>query len=283
LAFPPSYANKQYFYVNYTNNAGDTVISRFRVTANPNIADPNSEQILLTIDQPAPNHNGGALRFSPRDGYLYIAMGDGGASSDTAQNPRSLLGKMLRVNVEPNLAQIQIPPDNPFVNNPAYRPEIWALGFRNPFRFSFDRLTGDLWVGDVGENDWEEIDYQPASSTGGENYGWDEMEGFECFQPGCNTQGLTLPVAVYDHSQGCAVIGGFVYRGQAFPALRGTYLYSDNCSGRIWGIRKIGSQFLNALLFPSGRQISAFGEGPGGELFAADHATGTIYLVVVVP
>lgn len=286
LAFPPGYASRQYFYVNYTNVDGDTVIARYRTTTNPNVADPATEQILLTIDQPFSNHNGGQLRFSARDGYLYIGMGDGGSGGDpqgNAQNPMSLLGKMLRVRVEPDLDHVEIPPDNPFVGDPAYRGEIWALGLRNPFRFSFDRRTGDLWIGDVGQSRFEEVDYQPGASAGGENYGWNEMEGFECYLSGCDTSGLTLPAAVYDHSLGCAVIGGFVYRGARFPALRGTYLYSDNCSGTIWGIRKSGDQFISRTLLETGLGISCFGEGQAGELYVADLNGGTVYRVIVTP
>jgi uncharacterized protein (TIGR03437 family) len=280
LAFPAGYSGKRYFYVNYTNLAGDTVIARYRTTADPNVADPASETILLTIAQPYSNHNGGQLRFGP-DGYLYVGMGDGGSGGDpqnNAQSRRTLLGKMLRLDVESDLARVLIPPDNPFVNDDAARPEIWALGLRNPWRFSFDRATGDLWIADVGQNRAEEIDFQPASSRGGENYGWNLMEGMQCYRAGCNTAGLTLPVIEYVRSEGCSVTGGLVYRGRESPGLRGMYLYGDFCTGRIWGLRREGDLWSNRLLLPSGLSISTFGEDEAGEIFVADYG-GAIYRI----
>ena len=226
VAFPAGFAQKGYFYVNYTQNlnpVGATIVSRFFITANPDIADPASEQILLTIAQPFANHNGGQLAFSPIDGFLYIGMGDGGSGGDPsnfAQNHAVLLGKMIRIDVETPVtfpATYNIPASNPFTQNQGSLPEIWSLGLRNPFRFSFDRLTGDLYIGDVGQNRFEEIDFRPAASLGGENYGWDIMEGLSCFNEldfnnplaNCNQVGLTLPVVVYEHGQGdCSVTGG---------------------------------------------------------------------------
>ena len=281
LAFPPGFSDKQYFYVNYTNLGGNTVISRFRVSSNPDVADPMSEQVVMIISQPFRNHNGGQLRFGP-DGYLYIGTGDGGSGNDplnSGQTSGTLLGKMLRIDVESDLSRYRIPPDNPFAGDAAFRPEIWALGLRNPWRYSFDRLTDDLWIGDVGQNRAEEIDFQPGDSPGGENYGWRLMEGFECLNPGCPTQGLVLPVVEYGRAAGCSVTGGHVYRGVRSPGLRGTYLYGDFCTGNIWGITRENGEFVNRLLLASGRPISTFGEDEAGEVYLADYSSGEILRV----
>ncbi len=281
LAFPPGFAAKQYFYVNYTDSAGDTVIARYRVTANPDVADPASETVVLRIDQPFSNHNGGQLRFGP-DGCLYIGAGDGGGARDpfnNGQSPGTLLGKLLRIDTESDLGRYRVPPDNPFVANPAFRPEIWALGLRNPWRYSFDRATGDLWIADVGQSRAEEIDFQSAFSRGGENYGWRLMEGFQCLETGCNTAGLTLPVHEYGRGDGCSVTGGHVYRGRRSPGLRGTYIYGDFCSGNIWGITREADRWVNRLLLASGRTISTFGEDEAGEIYLADHSTGEIFRI----
>ncbi|MDT5262048.1 MAG: hypothetical protein QOC61_1052, partial [Acidobacteriota bacterium] len=241
LAFPPNYADKGYFYVDYTNTSGNTVIARYRrSTADPDAADPASEQIILTIAQPFDNHNGGQLAFSPRDGQLYIGMGDGGSAGDPgnrAQNPLELLGKILRLDTETGRPfTYTTPANNPFVGRAGFRPEIWALGLRNPWRFSFDRATSDLYIGDVGQGLFEEVDFQTAASTGGQNYGWRMMEGLHCFNNAqCDQTGLTLPVIEYDHSLGCSVTGGYIYRGRTFPRMQGLYFYGDYCSGRIWG------------------------------------------------
>jgi len=283
LAFPPNYAGKQHFYVNYTNLAGHTVIARYRVTADPDRADPSSETILLLIEQPYDNHNGGCLRFGP-DGYLYIGAGDGGSGGDPhyhAQSRGSLLGKMLRVDVESAPGEMRAPPGNPFVNEEFWNPFIWARGLRNPWRFSFDRATGDLWIGDVGEERAEEVDFQPASSRGGENYGWNRMEGLQCFlRPDCLTAPLAMPVIEYDRTQGCAVIGGHVYRGRESPPLEGTYIYGDLCSGRIWGLRRVGENWVNSLLLETGFSISTFGEDEAGEVYVADHGRGEIHRIL---
>jgi uncharacterized protein (TIGR03437 family) len=277
IAFPPGYASKRYFYVNYTNRQGHTVVSRFRTNADGLTADPASEQILLTITQPFANHNGGQLKFGP-DGFLYIGMGDGGSGGDpqnNGQNRQALLGKMLRIDVESNLERYTVPTSNPFVNDSAYRPEIWALGLRNPWRFSFDRSTGDMFIADVGQNALEEISFQPASSRGGENYGWRLMEGSTCFQPqNCSQQGLTLPIFDYGRSQGdCSVTGGYVYRGSRFPAAQGTYLFGDYCTGRLWGIRPSGSNARWAVqgVQVTGMNISSFGEDQSGEIYLMHH------------
>lgn len=274
LAFPPSFPQSGRFYVNYTNLAGTTIIAMYTTGS-------SSETILLEIPQPFSNHNGGQLRFGP-DGYLYIGMGDGGSAGDpqnNGQNRNALLGKMLRVDVETEPGRIRIPPDNPFVNSSGTRPEVWALGLRNPWRFSFDRATGDMWIADVGQNQYEEINFQPASSRGGENYGWNQMEGAHCFRPNCSTQGMTLPVAEYGRNDGCSVTGGFVYRGNAAPGLRGSYLYADYCTGRMWALERAGAQWVNRLLLTAESGITTFGEDQSGEVYVGNAGTDTIYRI----
>ncbi len=284
IAFPPGFAQKQRFYADYTDLNGNTVIAQYRVSGtNPDVADTTSEIALLNITQPFANHNGGQVRFGP-DGYLYIGMGDGGSGGDPLNNGQgrgTLLGKLLRIDVESDPGHARIPPDNPFVNTAGTRPEIWALGLRNPWRFTFDRVTHDLWIADVGQDTYEEVDFQPASSHGGENYGWNRMEGMHCYIAGCSTQGLTLPMAEYTHaSGGCSVTGGFVYRGRVSPGLRGTYLYGDYCSGRIWGLERQGPAWVNRLLLSSGFGITTFGEDSAGEVYVANAANGTIHHIV---
>jgi uncharacterized protein (TIGR03437 family) len=280
LAFPPGFAQKQRFYVNYTDLNGNTVIAQYRVSSNPDVAAAASETVLLNIVQPFANHNGGQLRFGP-DGYLYIGMGDGGSGGDPLNNGQSLgtlLGKLLRIDVESNPGRVSIPPDNPFVNTPGARPEIWAFGLRNPWRFSFDSATGDLYIADVGQDMYEEVDFQPAASRGRENYGWNIMEGAHCYlQAGCSTQGLTLPVTEYTHADGCAIVGGFIYRGRVSPGLRGIYLYGDWCSGRIWGLERQGTQWSSRLLLSSGFSITTFGVDEAGEIYVANVLDGTIH------
>ncbi len=281
LAFPPGFAEKQRFYVDYTDLNGDTIIAQYRVTGNADVADAGSEIVLLKIAQPFSNHNGGQVRFGP-DGYLYIAMGDGGSGGDpqgNGQRLNTLLGKLLRVDVESVPGQVRIPPDNPFVNTTGARGEIWAQGLRNPWRFSFDRVTRDLWIADVGQEVYEEIDFQPASSRGGENYGWNVMEGMHCYRAGCQTTGV-LPVAEYTHAAGgCSVTGGFVYRGSAWGGLRGIYLYGDYCSGRIWGLERQGGEWNNRLLLSSGFGITTFGEDEAGEVYVANAGNGAIHRI----
>ena len=281
IAFPPRFSSSQRFYVNYTDLTGDTVIAQYRVSANQDVADAASEAILLKIAQPFSNHNGGCLRFGP-DGYLYIGMGDGGSGGDpqgNGQNPNALLGKMLRLDVESDPGRVLISDANPFRNTPGTRPEIWAAGLRNPWRFSFDRSTGDLWIADVGQDVYEEVNFQPASSRGGENYGWNRMEGRHCYRPNCDQSGLTLPVAEYTHADGCSVTGGFVYRGQAAQSLRGTYLHGDYCSGRVWGVERTGEAWTSRLLASSGFGITTFGEDEAGELYIANANTGSVYRI----
>lgn len=288
LAFHPDYPVTPYFYVNYTDNNGDTHISRFSVSDNdPNMADPNSELNLLQVDQPFSNHNGGCLKFGA-DGYLYIGLGDGGSGGDPQGNGQKLttyLAKMLRIDVD-NGTPYGIPPTNPFINDPNALDEIWAYGLRNPWRFSFDRVTGDLWIGDVGQDSWEEVDFQAANSTGGENYGWKIMEGMHCFSPntGCNMTGLTLPVAEYANSGalGCSMTGGFVYRGFRFPQLYGHYLYTDYCTGLLWSIVPDGNGgWTNTQIADLvNNQLVSFGENKNGELFLLGNANGIVYRLV---
>jgi glucose/arabinose dehydrogenase len=290
VAFPPDYLQKDYFYVDYTNAQGHTHVSRFHVTADPDVADPASEEVLLVIEQPYANHNGGQLAFGP-DGYLYVGMGDGGSAGDPlnmAQNPDSLLGKLLRLDVESGSAPYAIPASNPYTQTAGYRGEVWALGLRNPWRFSFDRLTGDLYIGDVGQALWEEINYQPAHSAGGENYGWRIMEGSHCYNPlDCDPTGLVLPVAEYSHTEGdCSVTGGFVYRGEMYPRMAGVYFSADYCTGNVWGLRRQGEEWEYQLLTqtPFSGRVTSFGEDEAGALFVTSHlraaGAGAIYRVV---
>lgn len=288
VAFPLQFDAKGYFYVYYTNLNGDNVAARYFLSANPDVADPSSEVILRTFPHPTfQNHNGGQLAFGP-DGFLYIGTGDGGSGGDpnnNGQNPNTFLGKILRIDVEsvanPRIDTYIIPLNNPFVGTQGFLPEIWALGLRNPWRFSFDRLTGDLYFGDVGQDSFEEIDFQPASSQGGENYGWRIMEGLHCFNPpNCSPAGLTLPVIEYDHTQGNSVTGGMVYRGQNFPLMQGIYFYGDYFSGRIWGLKQNGAVWENALFLDTLPNIATFGEDEAGELYVADRANGRIYRLI---
>lgn len=291
LAFPPNFGETGHFFVNYTDSAGDTVIARFQVQAdNPNQADAASELVILQQPQPASNHNGGMLTFGP-DGYLWIGMGDGGAANNrfgTAMDPQSLLGKMLRIDVTSNPDQpYTIPADNPWVetdlNGADVMDEIWAIGLRNPWRYSFDRATGDLWIADVGQNQYEEVNLTPADSPGGLNYGWSIMEGTHCFeQQGCDTSGLVLPVIEYSHGPHCSVTGGYVYRGSEFPALNGVYVYGDYCSGMIWtGVPNADGTVAAYPALQSNLTLSSFGENEAGELFATDLNGGEVYQVVI--
>lgn len=285
LAFPPGYAQKGYFYLHYSR-AGDgaTVLSRFLVSADPNLALAASEEVLLLVPQPFANHNGGQLAFGP-DGLLYLALGDGGSGGDPqghGQNPASLLGKLLRLEVESGAIPYGIPADNPFAGSQTARPEIWALGLRNPWRFSFDRQSGDLFVADVGQSAWEEINHRSAGSAGGANFGWNILEGEACFSPavGCvPPPAAVAPVVVYDHSLGCSVTGGHVYRGPQNPGLQGLYLYGDFCSGRIWGLRQQAGSWQNQLLADTDWLISSFGEDQAGRLYLADYGSGSVYRI----
>ncbi len=281
LAFHPEYASNGWFFVNYTDRSGNTVVARYEVTSDPGIADPGSERPLLNVNQPAANHNGGHITFGP-GGYLYIGLGDGGAAGDifgNGQNTNTFLATIMRIDVDE--LPYSIPADNPYMGTDAVLDEIWAYGVRNPWRFSFDRLTGDLYMGDVGQNIYEEINIQPASSPGGENYGWPIMEGFNCYDADtCDQSGLTMPVAEYNHSQGCSVTGGYVYRGAGYPALYGVYLFGDFCTGVMWGLAPDGMGGWNLReLTTVGMQISTFGEGEDGTLYIADMAGGTVSVI----
>ena len=292
LAFHPHYADNGYFFVNYTGSGGATRVSRFSVDpADPNQGDPNSEVVLLTISQPFSNHNGGGIAFGP-DGFLYIGTGDGGSANDPQNNGQTLttlLGKMLRIDVDNQDAGLPyaIPPDNPFSDpNDGTRDEIWALGMRNPWRFSFDRLTGDLWIGDVGQGVWEEIDFEPAGSAGGQNYGWRCYEGNHAFNTsGCGPmEDYTFPVFDYSHSAsgGCSVTGGVVYRGCRYPSLYGHYVFADYCNGQFWSIEPDGADgwTVHTLSAFSGLQYTSFGEDKQGELYVTGHSQGQIFRVV---
>lgn len=281
VAFHPNYKENGRFFVNYTNLDGDTIVSEYKVSHNPDKADKNNGRIIIKIKQPASNHNGGQLKFGP-DGYLYIGMGDGGRAGDpwgNAQNRNVLLGKMLRIDVDGD-KPYEIPTNNPFVGKKEVRPEIWAYGLRNPWRFSFDPVTGDMYIADVGQKDWEEIHFQSATSKGGENYGWDLFEGFHQFEPkeGYDTNMFTMPVAEYGHNQGCSVTGGYVYRGKRYATISGTYFFADFCSGRIWGLRKNAkgtwemTEFLESPLM-----VSSFGQDEDGEIYVLDFKKGAIY------
>ncbi len=295
LAFPPDFKRKQYFYVSYTSQprdgrfgpVGDVVVARYHVTANPNLADSRNEEVILVVPKPANVHNGGHLAFGPKDGYLYVGIGDGGLPNDPtneAQNPNSLLGKILRIDPESGTKPYAIPPTNPFVHTTGARPEVWALGLRNPWVFSFDRQTGDLYIADVGENDYEEVDVQPAASHGGENYGWHVMEGAHCHLPAdCSPLGFTFPVVEYKHDQGCAIVGGAVYRGTAFPSMQGIYFYGDLCSGRIWGLKRVGEVWESNLLAREPFSITSIGEDEAGNLYLTDFTDGTILEITAAP
>jgi glucose/arabinose dehydrogenase len=268
MAFHPSYFANGYFYVTFTDVNSDSHVVRFKVSADPDVADPFSMVTILTVPQPDPSHNVGWIGFGP-DGYLYIASGDGGGTTvgQFAQSLDSLLGKILRIDVDGG-SPYAIPPGNPFVDLPG-RDEIWAVGFRNPWRCSFDRATGDLWIADVGDGLREEINLQPAGSPGGLNYGWSCMEGTACHPAptgcACNQPGLTAPAYNYEHFTGCAVIGGSVYRGAAIPGLQGRYVFADFCAGKVWTY-DAGSGAVAVLLF-SLPFIYSMGEDVSGDLY----------------
>jgi glucose/arabinose dehydrogenase len=282
LAFHPDYANNGAFFVNYTDLSGSTQIARYETSAeDPDRANPDSEVILLSLNQPYPNHNGGQVAFGP-DGYLYVGVGDGGSANDplnSGQDPSTLLGTLLRLDVDNIPGQAGIPGDNPFVSNDDRRNEIWAWGLRNPWRFSFDRLTGDLFIADVGQNLWEEINLEPAGSPGGLNYGWNIMEGNHCFNAQeCSTEGLELPIFEYPHAEGCSVTGGYVYRGEQFLELYGNYFLGDFCQGTIWRLFPAGDgSWASAVVLDTNHVISSFGEDAQGELYLTDHTTGSLY------
>ena len=292
LAFPPTYPAEPHFYVGYTNAEGTTTVSRFTTSDDPNRADPDSEEIVLTIDQPTDAHNGGHLAFGPRDGYLYIGSGDGGSVRDrdlNGQQTDTLLGKILRIDVESHAKPYGIPADNPFIQDETYLPEIWALGLRNPWGFAFDPLTGGLFLPDTGNTSQEEINFQSADSRGGKNYGWSILEGNQCFwheSVVCSIEGLTFPVAEYDHSQGCAVVGGTVYRGDRFPDLQGYFIFADFCRGQIYGVKQLDQQprqadqpaWHNVLIANAAVPISSIGKDEEDNVYATGYQDGVLYM-----
>lgn len=278
LAFHPDYETNGLFFINYTDRDGATAVVRYRVSADDaNRADPASAALILQIAQPYRNHNGGHIAFGP-DGCLYIGMGDGGSAGDpqgSGQNPAALLGKMLRIDV--NAEPYAIPADNPFVNAAGFAPEIWALGLRNPWRFSFDRATGDLYIADVGQNAIEEVNFQPAGSSGGENYGWNFLEGTRVYSRAAAPAGLTAPFFEYPHPEGCSVTGGYVYRGERLPDLQGVYLFGDYCSGMVYASRRDEAGIWQTVRWLSTNEsISSFGEDEAGDLYLVGHA-GSIF------
>ncbi|HVN86553.1 MAG TPA: PQQ-dependent sugar dehydrogenase [Candidatus Binatia bacterium] len=297
MAFHPNYATNGQFFVDYidTTGIGNTVVSRFHVSADPDVADDTSEEIILQQVQPFTNHNGGLLVFGPEaQHYLYVGLGDGGSGGDpdgNGQNTNTWLGKILRIDVDGG-TPYAVPPSNPFVGQMNHLPEIWAYGLRNPWRFSFDRQTGDLYIADVGQDKYEEVDFQSATSTGGENYGWNTMEGKHCFNPssGCNTTGLTPPILEYSHgtndSNGCAVIGGYVYRGCAMPNLHGRYFYGDLCKAFVRSFSVVGGvaaamQDDTSQLAMGAISMTSFGEDARGELYVV--SSDSVFKIVPGP
>jgi len=290
LAFAPDFATSGRFVIHYTNTAGDTRVSTVRVSANPDVADPATEQVILAVAQPFSNHNGGQVAFGP-DGMLYIALGDGGSGGDPQNNGQNLdspLGKLLRLEVLGN-GTARVPADNPHVGQANRRGEIWSHGLRNPWRFSFDAGTGDLYIADVGQSALEEVNVSTAASGRGRgvNFGWRIMEGTNCFNPssGCTTSGLTLPVVTYGRSDGCSITGGYVYRGAAIPAIAGHYFYSDYCTGWLRSFRHQAGQAVDrqewAGITPNGA-VTTFGVDGRGELYLGTNA-GRVYRIVAAP
>jgi hypothetical protein len=284
VAFHPDHAANGFFYVDYIDRSGDTRVVRYRVSADPNVADPGSAELVLQVEQPFSNHNGGLVTFGP-DGLLYIGLGDGGSGGDPfghGQNRATLLGSILRIDVDGGAPYV-IPSDNPFRGVAGSRGEIWAYGLRNPWRFSFDPPAERLYIADVGQNQWEELN-AVAARTGGVNYGWNVMEGMHCFQPAnCSQAGLTLPVLEYGHGEGCSVIGGDVYRGSGIPEIAGHYFYADLCQGWVRSFRVDGTQVSERIEWPLGDlgSVLSFGTDAAGELYVLS-ANGTVYRIEAV-
>jgi glucose/arabinose dehydrogenase len=280
LVFHPDYAANGRFFVDYTDRNGTSIVAEYAVSADdPDVADPNSRRELLRVEQPYPNHNGGMLAFGP-DGYLYISLGDGGSAGDpqaNGQNPWTLLGSILRIDVDTppqGQAAYSIPITNPYSDNGLGLPELWAIGLRNVWRFSFDRATGDLYLADVGQDLWEEVDFQEAGFSGGANYGWNRYEGTHPYSGGEAPRGMVLPIAEYAHSEGgCSISGGYVYRGVDLPDLEATYFFGDWCTGNIWATYRDEAETWQTDLFlpTSGHMISSFGEDEAGELYVVDY------------
>lgn len=285
FAAHPNYAENGLFFVYYTETSGDSVLARYQVSDDPERADAASAKTILRIPQPGATHNAGQLKFGP-DGYLYVSVGDGGFNvfpQPYAQDLDRLLGKVLRIDVD-RADPYGVPADNPFVSVEGARGEIWLSGLRNPWRFSFDRATGNLYIGDVGQSQWEEVNVSLAG-RGGANYGWPHMEGPECF-PDCSKVQGVLPALYYAHDEGCSVVGGYVYRGQALPHLQGAYLYADFCSGKLWGAAAQANEqtgepeWAYTELLDTSLNISTFGEDESGEMYLADYGLGTLYQLV---
>ncbi|MGB0388585.1 MAG: PQQ-dependent sugar dehydrogenase [Ardenticatenaceae bacterium] len=279
LVFEPGRPER--FYVNYTDSDDNTIVARYQVGDNPNFADPNSAEVLLRVPQPNATHNGGHLLFGP-DGYLWIGLGDGGGTENEApngQDPYTLLGSMLRIDVSSE-SGYTIPPDNPFADGINGRPEIWAIGFRNPWRYSIDPVTGDLWTGDVGHAEWEEINRAPSNQPA-LNYGWSVREGDHCFKAeSCPSDGYVVPITEYNHNEGCSVTGGYVYRGNRYPQLQGAYFFGDFCNGNLWAIdASTPAPVAPTLLLESGYQITSFAEDEARELYIIDFGGGLYRLV----
>lgn len=277
LVFDPQYAKNRRLYVHYTDRNGNTVLARYTATSDFSRTDPKSAKVLFTAKQPFPNHNGGQLAFGP-DGFLYLGLGDGGAAGDpenNAQNLASPLGKLLRFDVRGNAATPAA--RNPFLDRNGANPHIWAYGLRNPWRFSFDRQSGDLIIADVGQDSKEEIDRQPKASKGGENYGWRFREGDQCYEPveKCPTSGLVEPVLTYGHDEGSSTTGGYVYRGKNVPALKGQYVFGDFLSGIVWAAPMNGRTW-NKIVLGIVQNPATFGEDEDGELYVAEYGTGQI-------
>jgi len=293
IAFHPQYTINGRFYIYFTNTSGDIRIVRYTVSADPNVADETTADTVLAWPHPGQsNHNGGQLQFGP-DGKLYAGLGDGGGGGDVpgnAQNKQQLLGKLLRIDVD-GTSGYTIPSDNPFATDASARPEIWAYGLRNPWRFSFDRQTGDLYIADVGQNAWEEVSVSPTSAGRGvgANYGWNVMEGLHCFNPstGCNQTGLELPLVEYMHASGaCSITGGYVYRGARVPALAGHYLYADYCAAFVRSFQLVGGAATNAsdwsIRLSPGGSVSSFGEDARGDVYIMSLA-GAVYRIIETP
>jgi glucose/arabinose dehydrogenase len=281
FVFHPRYAENGFLYVNYTDLNGDSVVARYQVSSDPDLADPGTGAVILFQPQPFPNHNAGNLIFGP-DGYLWIGWGDGGSGGDprgNAQNGGTWLGKMLRIDVDGGFPFV-VPPDNPFVGSADVLPEIWGFGLRNPWRYSFDALTGDLWLGDVGQNSWEELNHVPAGTAGGVNFGWNVTEANHCFRGNACDLAQYWPAATEYRTgnDGCAIVGGYVYRGAAFPSLLGVYFYADECAGRVWSLQRdeAGNWFPTELL-DTNIAISSFGEDEARELYITGLNDGTVY------
>jgi glucose/arabinose dehydrogenase len=294
LALDPAWPEEPRAFVHYTGLDGNPVLAEFRVSdlSGPPRLDPSTERQLLTLDDPYGNHNGGQLAFGP-DGYLWMSLGDGGAGGDpfdNGQNPSVLLGKILRLDVTvpddaptPDSMPYGIPPDNPFADGAGGAPEVFLYGLRNPWRFSFDTATGLLWIGDVGQNAFEEIDRIDPTTQAGANLGWDILEATHCYEAAaCDATGMVPPVAEYGRDFGCSVTGGYVYRGEVIPDLRGWYVYSDYCSGNIFALRSdvAGTETAPRILLETDANASSFGVGADGELYLADIGSGTIYRIV---